>query len=234
MRGRGPSLKAGTVTPVPGSSRRPALAAALAVALAAGAAWLPATGHAQHTKLSLESIGPDGGNGAQSAELVGALGVGKRSFIRTAEPLVSSDTDSSLDVYERTGSGTTLVSTGPTGGNGAFPVNFGAAVEAGQAVVFQTEEQLTAADTDDSLDVYRRAAGATTLVSTGPDGWQRRRWTRIWPRRTRGARTSSSPHARRWSPPTPTHRSTSTSARAGRPRSSRPAPAAATATRASS
>ena len=73
MRGRGASLKAGTVTPVPGLSRRPALAVALAVALAAGAAWLPATGHAQHTKLSLESIGPDGGNGAQSAELVGAL-----------------------------------------------------------------------------------------------------------------------------------------------------------------
>ena len=97
--GAGGFAKAGTVTPVPGTSRRPALAVALAVALAAGAAWLPTTGHAQHTKLSLESIGPDGGNGAQSAELVGALAVGKRSFIRTAEPLVSSDTDSSLDVY---------------------------------------------------------------------------------------------------------------------------------------
>ena len=146
------------------------MAVALAVVLTAGAAWLPATGQAQHTKLSLESIGPDGGNGAQSAELVGALSVGKRSFIRTAEPLVSSDSDSSLDVYERTGGSTTLVSTGPTGGNGAFPVNFGAAVEAGQTVVFQTEEQLTAADTDGSMDVYRRAGTVTTLVSTGPTG----------------------------------------------------------------
>ena len=146
------------------------MAVALAVVLTAGAAWLPATGQAQHTKLSLESIGPDGGNGGQSAELVGALSVGKRSFIRTAEPLVSSDSDSSLDVYERTGGSTTLVSTGPTGGNGAFPVNFGAAVEAGQTVVFQTEEQLTAADTDGSMDVYRRAGTVTTLVSTGPTG----------------------------------------------------------------
>ena len=160
------------VMPVPGTSKRPVLAVAfvLALALAAGAAWLPATVHAQHTKLSLESIGPDGGNGGQSAELVGAVNVGKRSFIRTAEPLVSSDSDTSLDVYERTGSGTTLVSTGPTGGNGAFPVNFGAAVQAGQAIVFQTQEQLTAGDTDGSLDVYRRAAGSTTLMSTGPAG----------------------------------------------------------------
>src|SRR5688572_1775192 len=158
------------VMPAPGSSRRPVLAVALAIALATGAAWMPGTGHAQHTKLSLESIGPDGGNGAQSAELVGAVNLGKRSFIRTAEPLVSSDSDSSLDVYERTGGGTTLLSTGPNGGNGAFPVNFGAAVQAGQAIFFQTEEQLTAADTDASLDVYRREAGTTTLVSTGPAG----------------------------------------------------------------
>ena len=203
--------------PVPGTSRRPALAVALAVALAAGAAWLPATGTRSTRSCRSSRSGPTEATAPRAPSWSAPSTSGSASFIRTAEPLVGSDSDSSLDVYERTGSGTTLLSTGPTGGNGAFPVNFGAAVEAGQAVVFQTEEQLTAADTDDSMDVYRREAGTTTLVSTGPTG-ATRPWTRIWLRRPRTAHASSSRRARRSWAPTPTRRSTSTSARAARPR----------------
>ena len=79
---------------------------------------LPAAAHAQHSKLSLESIGPAGGNGALAADTVGATDANKRVFFATAEPLTSSDTDSSLDLYSRTGGNTARLSTGATGGNG--------------------------------------------------------------------------------------------------------------------
>ncbi|MGH2978826.1 MAG: prealbumin-like fold domain-containing protein, partial [Solirubrobacterales bacterium] len=142
----------------------------LAVVLVAAAAWLTPAAGAQHTKLSLESIGPDGGNGAQSANLMGAASVEKRAIISTAEPLVAADTDASLDLYERTGSGTALLSTGLVGGNGAFPVNFGDAVEGGRTVLFQTEEGLVPADTDGFLDIYRREGSSFVRSSFGPDG----------------------------------------------------------------
>src|SRR4029079_744820 len=99
---------------------------------------------AQHTKLSLESIGPGGGNGGQSANLVGATTGGKRAIVTTAEPLVAADTDSSPDLYEHTGGGVTLLSTGLQGGNGAYPASFGATAEGGNTLYFQTQEQLVA------------------------------------------------------------------------------------------
>ena len=49
---------------------------------------------------------------------------GTRVFFNTAEPLVTADTDTRTDLYERSGGVTTLVSTGPTGGNGAFDAQF--------------------------------------------------------------------------------------------------------------
>ena len=66
----------------------------------------------------------------------------------TAEPLTSADTDSSIDLYSRTGGNTTLLSTAPGGGNGTFAANFGRAVQAGTKVFFQTEESLSPSDTD--------------------------------------------------------------------------------------
>ena len=153
-----------------GTIRRPTLAALLAVAIALTAATLPSPADAQHTKLSLESTGPDGGNTGQNADLVGVATAGERTFIRTAEPLVAADTDTSIDLYERTGGGTTLLSTGSAGGNGPYPVNYAAALEGDDAVFFQTEEQLTGADTDDALDVYRRNGPNLGLISTGPNG----------------------------------------------------------------
>ena len=65
---------------------------------------LPAgVAQADHSKLAVESTGPAGGNGALPADLAGPLDAGKRVFIRTPEPLTSADTDSSLDLYSRTG-----------------------------------------------------------------------------------------------------------------------------------
>ena len=130
---------------------------------------LPAgVAQADHSKLALESTGPAGGNGALPADLAGPLDAGKRVFISTPEALTSADTDSSFDLYSRTGGTTALLSAGSPGGNGAFPASFGRAASAGSRVFFQSDERLSTQDTDNSLDVYMRDGSATTLISAGP------------------------------------------------------------------
>jgi hypothetical protein len=116
------------------------------------------------------SIGPDGGNGAQGATFSGASSDGAAVFFQTNESLVSADTDSSQDVYERSGGSTTLLSTGPTGGNGGDAASFLWSSPDGSTVLISTAESLTSADTDSSQDVYERSGGSTTLLSTGPTG----------------------------------------------------------------
>ena len=119
---------------------------------------------------TLVSTGPFGGNGAFPAFSAGVSEDGGRVFFRTVEQLVSTDTDATEDVYERSGGQTTLVSTGVTGGNGAFDASFERASEDGARVLFRTVESLVSADTDAVVDVYERSDGQTTLVSTGPAG----------------------------------------------------------------
>jgi Ca2+-binding RTX toxin-like protein len=121
---------------------------------------------------TLVSTGPAGGNGDFDAELAwrGVSADGTRAVFKTTESLVSADTDTTWDVYERSGGQTTLVSTGPAGGNAADPAVFADASEDGSRVFFETRESLVSADADDSYDIYERAGGQTTLVSTGPAG----------------------------------------------------------------
>ncbi len=119
---------------------------------------------------TLVSTGSAGGNGAFEASFRGVTRAGTQVFFETAEHLTAADTDSSIDVYERSGGATTLVSTGPAGGNGAPDAHFKEVSEGGSRVFFQTAERLTGADTDSAIDVYERSGGATTLLSTGPAG----------------------------------------------------------------
>ncbi len=123
-----------------------------------------------HTVTYLQSTGPAGGNAAIDANVDDSSDDGTRVFFNTAEPLVTADTDTQIDLYERSGGVTTLVSTGPTGGNGAFDAQFGDVSKDGKRVFFETDERLTSADTDSNRDVYERSGGVTTLVSTGPAG----------------------------------------------------------------
>jgi hypothetical protein len=109
------------------------------------------------------------GNGAFPATFVGNSGDGTRVFFETAEPLAAGDTDTFVDVYERSGGTTTLVSTG-TPGNGSFDARFAGSSLDGTQVFFETREPLTAGDTDTAFDVYQRTGGTTTLLSTGPAG----------------------------------------------------------------
>ena len=119
---------------------------------------------------SLVSTGPNGGNGTFVPAFEGSSADGSRVFFTTDESLVSADTDTSADIYQRSSGTTTLVSTGPSGGNGAFDANFGGNTADGQHVFFTTSESLVSADTDTSQDVYDASGGTSTLVSTGPDG----------------------------------------------------------------
>jgi hypothetical protein len=96
---------------------------------------------------------------------------GTHVFFETNERLSGLDVDSSQDVYDWTESGgPTLVSIGPTGGNGPTAALFAGANAAGSAVYFLTDESLNAADIDTEQDVYRRQGGTTTLVSVGSGG----------------------------------------------------------------
>jgi hypothetical protein len=147
-----------------------AIRTALGAIAALGVLVLPGPALANHSQIDLQSIGPAGGNGAFGANFRGSSADGTRVFFQTAEPLVSEDTDASMDVYERSGGTTTLVSTGPSGGNGPNSAVFLAASSDGSKVFFRTAEQLVPADTDSAQDIYLRAGGTTTLMSVGPDG----------------------------------------------------------------
>lgn len=128
--------------------------------------------------VKLISTGPNGGNGPFDAGIVGTSSDGKRVFFSTQESLISSDTDSCpqysgppqlcYDIYESSGGTPTLVSIGPSGGNGPFDVSFSAISNNGKHIFFTTGESLVASDTDGRYDVYERSANKTTLVSTGP------------------------------------------------------------------
>jgi hypothetical protein len=119
---------------------------------------------------TLVSTGPTAGNGSFTASYRGCSADGSRVFFTTKEQLVASDTDTAIDVYERSGTTTTLVSTGPTGGNGDFDVVYKRISEDGTHVIVETGERLVSGDTDGATDVYERSAGSTTLVSSGPAG----------------------------------------------------------------
>lgn len=120
----------------------------------------------------LVSTGPEGRNGPAPASFEWASpdGSGSAAIFTTSEALVPEDTDTTPDVYERNGGVTTLLSTGPKGGNGAFSASFAGASSDGSRVFFTTDESLVQEDEDESVDVYRRSGGETELVSTGPLG----------------------------------------------------------------
>ena len=103
---------------------------------------------------TLISTGPAGGNGAFDPSFEDVSADGAHVLFSTDEALVSADTDTQIDLYERSGGQTTLISTGPAGGNGAFEPSFEAVSADGARVLFSTDESLISADTDTAEDVY--------------------------------------------------------------------------------
>jgi hypothetical protein len=141
-----------------------ALASAVVFLFMCSGAW------ANHNSTEVVSTGPNGGNGAFAGVFRGASADGTRVFLQTSEQLTSDDTDAVMDIYERAGGVTTRISTGPNGGNGPNSAPFSAVSKDGSRVFFRTSEKLVASDTDSAMDLYERANGTTTLISTGPAG----------------------------------------------------------------
>jgi hypothetical protein len=98
-------------------------------------AFLPATpALADSFSLSLDS----GGGSAPYTDLAGVSADGTHAVIATTKQLDGSDTDASIDLYDHVGAANTLVSTGPAGGNGAFPASFAGISSDGQKFFFET------------------------------------------------------------------------------------------------
>jgi Tol biopolymer transport system component len=112
---------------------------------------------------------------AGPANYAGASADGGKVFFTTTQKLVPGDTDNRLDVYARYFDSTLKtyvtreLSTGPTGGNDAYPAQYDGASVNGSKVFFSTAESLVSEDTDRSTDVYMRdlTTGETKLVSQG-------------------------------------------------------------------
>jgi hypothetical protein len=118
----------------------------------------------------LVSAGEGGaGDGAAPAtfEWASRSGAANTVFFSTREQLTAGDHDNALDVYKRIGGATTLVSTGPDGGDGELHSFFRGASQDGAEAFFSTAESLVAEDEDSSSDIYLASAAGTVLVSDG-------------------------------------------------------------------
>ncbi|MDQ2700482.1 MAG: hypothetical protein M3Y23_04040 [Actinomycetota bacterium] len=130
----------------------------------------------------------DQGCGWQDREADKALGLssdGTKALFTTQYPLADADTDDATDAYVYTSGGAAeLVTTGPTDDQSdtrnpalgdkvagwhvmAWRIDASDDLE---TIAFDTTQRMTAEDTDDSVDVYVRRDGVTSLVSTGPAG----------------------------------------------------------------
>jgi hypothetical protein len=99
----------------------------------------------------------------------GQAGNGAQTFFGTSAQLAPEDTDSRNDIYRYDGFTTTLISTGPSGGNGPIDVQPNLLISTdGSRVFFMTAESLVSADTDSNPDVYERQGDSTTLISSTP------------------------------------------------------------------
>jgi hypothetical protein len=116
---------------------------------------------------SLVSAPGAGASGSPAdANFRGASTNGSVVDFDTTENLVAADVDGLIDVYERSGGTTTLVSAPGSGATAPAKDAFFDAVSAdGSMVFFDTTENLVAADTDGLEDTYRRSGGTTTHIS---------------------------------------------------------------------
>jgi Tol biopolymer transport system component len=134
---------------------------------------------------TLVSIGPVGGNGEESAVFPGVVSAfpgisadGSRIVFETAESLVGADDDGGVDVYERSGGFTALVSRRdpacepPDCGPSGLPATFRwmSPDDSDPGILFGTAEPLVSDDEDERQDVYLRSGGETILVSAGAFG----------------------------------------------------------------
>lgn len=92
---------------------------------------------------------------------------GTTILFSTREVLGGGDSGEKLDVYERSGATTTLV----TPGSPEFDASFLGASSDASVVYYGTQQKVVSADLDSNLDIYVRSGGGSpALVSVGPEG----------------------------------------------------------------
>jgi hypothetical protein len=106
-------------------------------------------------------------NGPFDAFHAGNSEDGSKVWFQTPEKVEAGDTDSSQDVYERSGGTTTTRISAGTTSNGAIIATFDGSSTDGSRVFWSTAEKVEAGDTDSNTDVYERSSGTTTRVSVG-------------------------------------------------------------------
>jgi Tol biopolymer transport system component len=122
--------------------------------------WSAATETSSLISISGEA---EQGNGEHNAFWVGTSEDGDKVFFTTAEELSSEDHDAAVDLYERVGGETKLVSPG----NGAADIEFEYVSPDGSTVIFSTSEALGGGDTGSESDIYEETGGRLDLVSPG-------------------------------------------------------------------
>ena len=111
------------------------------------------------------------GNGAEGASYKGIDREGDRAVFTTTESLAAEDSDSSADIYVRDlpAETTTLASVADTCPAAPCTPSYGGISADGSHVFFETSEQLSDEDVDNSQDVYAwSGAAAPALISIAP------------------------------------------------------------------
>ncbi|MDX6652936.1 MAG: hypothetical protein QOJ38_1717 [Solirubrobacterales bacterium] len=93
---------------------------------------------------------------------------GRRIFFQTARQLLERDRDRRVDIYKRTGSQLTLVSTGSRGDDAGVGASLEAISANGSRAFFTTADALVRSDTDHDTDLYERFGATTVLLSRAP------------------------------------------------------------------
>lgn len=142
-------------------------------ALAVLALALPASALADPGVIERVTQGPAGGN-ANVQNLQGNISDdGRCVAFLTTEKLTTDDVNNRSDIYERCGSTTTLVSTGPAANAGTAPspyLEYRSMSADGSCVLFDTNEVLTDGDNDTNIDIFKRCGSDIQRVSQGPQG----------------------------------------------------------------
>ncbi|HUC06929.1 MAG TPA: hypothetical protein VMR96_02475, partial [Solirubrobacterales bacterium] len=108
-----------------------------------------------------------GTSSTKTASFAAASADGAHVFFTTPEDLAPEDQDGFNDVYEWTGGTLSLIT--PAACSSACSANFDAVSADAGTVLFSSAEQISAADTDSSVDIYSQevGGGAPLLVSQG-------------------------------------------------------------------
>jgi methylglyoxal synthase len=153
---------------MPRTSRALLLAVLILAALA-----LPASAMADPGVIERVSQGPAGGSGPAHVQEGRLSSDGRCIVFQTTEKLTSDDDNNRGDIFQRCGTTTTRISTGPAPNAGTKPspyLEYRDQSADGSCVLFDTNEVLTDDDGDSSIDIYKRCGTDIKRVSQGPNG----------------------------------------------------------------